>query len=143
MTSIAAALSKANEVLDAVTDDVGLPVNKSATVFLLTDGHENMRPVEEVYGELGRLRSHAALAPTIATVSFGMDADDELLLDIANEPSERQMRHLELAGVAHEIQQEPRKLFLRGHSEGEMTITQANAVRNFLNVLSETIERQG
>jgi Mg-chelatase subunit ChlD len=141
LTSIVAALSKAREVLDAVNEDVGLPTNKFATVFLLTDGHENMQSAQEVYEELGKLHSHG-LSPTMATVSFGMDTDEQLLLDIANEPSERQVRHLELAGVLGEIYQEPRKLFLRGHSDGEVTEAQAKAIRNFLNVLSMTIEQQ-
>jgi len=137
-TSIVAALAKAREVLDTVAQDSGLPEKKSATIFLLTDGRETIRTAQEVRDELGKLRPHA-LAPTIAVVSLGTDADDELLLDVASEPTERQVRHLELAGVLGLISQEPRKLFLKGHSGGDMTKQQAEVIRNFLNVLSQTI----
>lgn len=141
-TSIVSALSEAQKVLDAVSRDDGLPANKFATIFLLTDGQETVQTAKEVREELGKLRTHS-LSPTVAVVSFGLDADDALLVDIANEPTERQVRHLELQGVLGLISQEPRRLHLKGHSEGEVTKQQAEAIRNFLNILTETIAQQG
>ncbi len=138
-TSIVAALAKAREVLDAVHADEGLPADKKfATVFLLTDGQENMQTAQEVHEEIGKLRAHP-ISPVIAVVSFGIDADDALLLTVANEPTERQVQHLQVAGVLGLISQEPRKLFLKGHSGGTVTKDQAEAIRNFLNVLSDSI----
>lgn len=138
-TSIVAALAKAREVLDAAYVDEGLPADKKfATVFLLTDGQENIQTAQEVHEEIGKLRSHP-ISPVIAVVSFGIDADDALLLEVANEPTERQVRHLEVAGLLGEISQEPRKLFLKGHSGGTVTKDQAVVIRTFLNVLSDSI----
>ncbi len=137
-TSIVAALAKAREVLETAKADVGLPAGKAATVFLLTDGKENMQTAQEVHAEIGKLCAHP-ISPAIAVVSFGIDADDALLLEVASVPSDRQVAHLEKAGVLGEISQEPLKLFLKGHSEGEVTERQAKAIRNFLNILSKTI----
>jgi hypothetical protein len=63
----------------------------------------------------------------------------ELLVQIASESSERQQRHLKLAKVANQLEN-INKLFIDGNVGGEITKQKAEALRNFVYVLSVTIE---
>ena len=67
-----------------------------------------------------------------------MDADEILLQGIASKPSERQIRHLDIAGVLSELPDKD-KLFLQGHAKGgNITKKKIEAIRNFVETLSMT-----
>jgi hypothetical protein len=137
-TSIAGALEATVQILDEFNADMGMPDVKKVTVFLWTDGKETVKSQDEVRQQVAALRAHV-LAPTVAVICLGTDADVPLLLEVADEPSERQVRHLATAGVLDLISQTPRRLFLNGHAQGALTAQQAEAIRQFVNVLSQTI----
>jgi len=87
---------------------------------------------------VSELKAHR-LAPILATIAFGteQEMDKALLNEIASEASERQKRHLKIAGVASHLP-DPDKLYIDGHVGGEITRQKAEALRNFVYVLSAT-----
>jgi len=66
-TAIADALATVKEILKEFSADEGLPDDKKATIFLFTDGEENVRAKDDVVNEAADLKS-LSLSPTIATV---------------------------------------------------------------------------
>ncbi len=135
-TAIADALETVGSVLDDFTKDEGIPSQRHATVFLLTDGQENMRGADDVR-EAARIVTSNVIAPTLATISFGVDADEILLKEIASRPSERQIRHLDMAQVLSHLP-DVTKLFIQGHADGKISEEKAEALRSFVETLSET-----
>ena len=108
-----------------------------ATVFLFTDGQENVRGKDDVIQEAKKLLTYP-LSPVIATISFGSDADESLLMEIASKPNDRQIRHLDISGVLSELP-DTNKLYLQGHaSDGTITRRKIEAIRNFVETLSVT-----
>jgi hypothetical protein len=137
-TSIAGALRKAFEIIDKFHKDETLPQNKRITVFLFTDGAENIENDNAVKNVANQIKSHP-LSPILATVSFGTsgEVNKDLLKEIASESSERQRRHLKLAGVERHLE-DPGKLYLDESVGGGITKEKAEALRNFVYVLSKT-----
>ncbi|MFW9994643.1 MAG: vWA domain-containing protein [Candidatus Odinarchaeota archaeon] len=135
-TALADALHGVNDIVQTFNSDEGIPAQKNVTVFLFTDGHENVRTPEDVRSE-GKMLLTLDPTPIIATISVGMDADEKLLMEIASEPNDRQLRHLDLSGVLHHLPDQ-KKLFLQGHVEGTVSEEKAEALRNFVETLSET-----
>jgi len=135
-TAIADALAWSNDIIAEFGKDEGMPAQKHVTIFLLTDGMENVRSRDDVIAEAKSITSNI-LAPTIATISFGMDADEDLLKEIASPPSERQLRHLDMAQVLCHLPDE-KKLFIQGHADGKISEEKAEALRSFVETLSET-----
>ncbi|MHA1470287.1 MAG: vWA domain-containing protein, partial [Candidatus Asgardarchaeia archaeon] len=127
-TAIADALAKVNEIFDKFSEDEGIPEDKKATVFLFTDGQENIRGKDDVIQEAKKLLTYP-LSPVIATISFGSDADESLLMEIASKPNDRQIRHLDISGVLSELP-DTNKLYLQGHaSDGTITRRKIEAIR--------------
>ncbi len=149
-TSIIKAIDAVEQVLDLFQADIGLPSHKSVTIFLFTDGQENnlinnlvddsVNQKERCRNRVNTLRAHAT-CPTIATISLGTDADEELLKDIASPPNPNQIRHLDMAGVLGELLDQ-QKLFLRGNAQGLLTEKSAMAIRRFVDTLSTTSDQQ-
>jgi hypothetical protein len=137
-TSISKAAGAVRQVLDAFQNDViSMPESKAATIFLFSDGQENVTSKEDCQFQLESLRSHP-LTPTIAAISLGIDADEDLLRDVASEPSDDQLRHLDIAGVLRYLPKHPYKLFLQGTAQGEITEGLSKAIRRFVDTLSKT-----
>ena len=137
-TAIADAINKVTEVLNQFNKDEGIPSQKHATIFLLTDGQENVRSRDDVILEAKTITS-SALAPTLATISFGVDADENLLMEIASSPNERQIRHLDMAQVLNHLPND-KKLFIQGHANGNISQEKAEALRSFVETLSQTAQ---
>jgi Mg-chelatase subunit ChlD len=139
-TSIAGALRNAMEVMNDFIMDETLPRDKRATIFLFTDGAENIEDDNAVRQVANQIKEHTS-SPILATISFGTseEMNKELLVQIASESSERQQRHLKLAKVANQLEN-INKLFIDGNVGGEITKQKAEALRNFVYVLSVTIE---
>lgn len=142
-TSIACALGEAMNIIEKFEMDEGIPDKKHSTVFLFTDGREtdeNGQETDEnkikVEAAASSLKSYQS-CPSIATISFGMEADEELLKNIASGPNSMQKRKLDLARVLAQLPDE-NKLFIQGHSSGDVTLEKATALRNFVNILSNT-----
>ena len=149
LTCIACALEKANEILDDFNKGEGLPDRKYATIFLFTDGRENVKEKIDVKNAARKVRRHD-IKPTIATIALGTkeEVDPELLWEISSECNERQKRHMVHAKVLRYVeesnsrvrQNEELKLFLwaRDVHEAEITERFVEAMRQFVYVLSET-----
>lgn len=135
-TRLADTILEVRSILDEFDDDQGLPSQKRATVFLFTDGLETERGDDGVREEAQQLSAHI-LAPIIATISFGSDANEELLKEIASTPSERQKDHMDKAGLLIELP-DHNKLFIQGHSGNTITERKAKTIRNFVETLSKT-----
>lgn len=137
-TWIAGGLRKALEIIEEFERDESLPERKKVTVFLFTDGAENVEGKDAVRRYANEIKAHR-LAPILATVSFGteQETDKDLLKSIASEASDRQKRHLKIAGVISHLT-DPNRLFIDGHVGGEITKQKAEALRNFVYVLSAT-----
>ena len=134
-TAIADALAEVRTtVLSNFKAADDLPDKRYSTVFLFTDGKENVRRKEDVGVEAGKLKMGGA---KIATISFGSDADTELLESIASDLSEKQKMQLEFARVINHLPN-PEKMFIDGHAQGKITEEKAQAIRQFLDVLSRT-----
>ena len=133
-TAIAKTLDTTGSLLDSFESDETLPDDKYATVFLVTDGQENMGG--DVPKASSKLKGHL-IAPIIATVGIGADADESLLLETASETSERQLRHLGDYGLLKYMPDQS-KLYLRAHEAGRITEDTAEALRRFVYVLSAT-----
>ncbi|MBD3157567.1 MAG: VWA domain-containing protein [Candidatus Lokiarchaeota archaeon] len=137
-TAIADTLLKSRDLIDEFNGDDTLPNDKYATVFLITDGRETSQG--DVEGSASMLKGHS-VGPLLATVGVGKDADEDLLLKIASEPTPRQIRHLD---QHHLLQYMPNqdKLYLRAHEEGQITKKTAEALRRFVYVLSKTAKKE-
>ena len=134
-TAIADALEHTRTVaIKSFKDADGLPESRYFTVFLFTDGEENIRSKEDVKGEAAKLKMDGA---KLATISFGSDADSELLSGIASELFEQQKTQLEYAKVISHLPN-PAKMYVEGHAGGALTEEKAQAIRQFLDVLSRT-----
>jgi Mg-chelatase subunit ChlD len=139
-TGIAGALRKAMEIIDDFYKNEALPQNKRVTVFLFTDGAENVESEYAVREVANQIKAHPS-SPILATASFGTSGEMNkgLLIQVASESSERQKRHLKLAKVAEQLE-DLNKLFIDGNVGGEITKQKAEALRNFVYVLSVTKE---
>jgi len=135
-TAIADALKETSNLLDKFNEDEGIPSIKHATVLLFTDGNEVIKTSNDVINEAQNLISHI-ISPSIATISFGSDADEHLLESIATQPNERQIQHLRNANVYHHLKNR-QKLFLVGHESGKISEEKVIAIRNFIETLSKT-----
>ncbi|MFW9994641.1 MAG: vWA domain-containing protein [Candidatus Odinarchaeota archaeon] len=141
-TSISHAISAARQILDEFAADEGMPDDKNATILLFTDGMETDKlgdPTtgDEVRKEAMSLISHP-VSPSLATISFGLDADEELLTMIATKPNQRQKDHLRNARVYRHLPNKD-KLFLVGHDSGIVTKEKVETIRNFIEILSMTV----
>ena len=148
MTSIADALEAARDIIkDYINDDM-LPDEKYVTVFLFTDGRETKRDPSDVASAAERLsvataEELRALNPrnrlSIASIAMGLDADRETLRDIASYLREVQRKVLEERGLL-EIVDPPyhEKMFIEAPRDGRLTREWEEAVRRFVERLSET-----
>jgi len=82
-TALADTFTSVHDVINAFNQDEGIPAQKNVTIFLFTDGHENIKTPDDVRTEAKTLLT-SELTPIIATVSVGMDADESLLMEIAS-----------------------------------------------------------
>lgn len=134
MTAIAATLENALEILEKFDKDQTLPPQKLSTVFLITDGQETSGG--DVRNAASRLKGNR-IAPMLATVGIGDDVDEQLLLDIASEPTPRQLKHLDNHQLLDYIPDKSH-LYLRAHEKGRITKNTAEALRRYVQVLSES-----
>ena len=136
-TSIVNALSEVTEVFDDYLASTELPAEKKATIFLFTDGQENVGTKNDVIKKAMEIITYD-LSPILATISFGADADEELLKEIACPPSDKQLRHLDMAGVLDDLP-DRNKLFVQGKGVGPtLTNRKVEAIRMFVETLSKT-----
>jgi von Willebrand factor type A domain len=135
-------IKEAVNVINSFHDDEGMPADKAATVFLFTDGKHNeslgrdvaAREVAEAIGELRASR----ISPTIAAISFGSDADKDLLLKISSEATEKQKKRLDNENMLDYIIEN--HLLVEGHVNDQITRTKAEVIRNFVITLSATVK---
>jgi len=139
-TAISSALDKAATLLDDFQKDQTLPPTKLSTVFLITDGHETVKHNKDVENSAGKLKGHP-IAPILASVGVGKDVDEALLSGISSEPTPRQLRHLEYSKLVQFMPKKD-KLYLRAHEQGRITKQTAEALRNFVYVLSKTAKKE-
>ena len=151
LTCIACALEKAEDILNEFKEGEGLPETKYATIFLFTDGQENVRTKDAVKSIARKLKAHE-IGPLIATIALGTEEelDPELLWEISSESNDRQRRHLDNADVlkyvkdsnsrVKDVSEEDLRLFLWAREEqgSEITKELSEAMRQFVIVLSES-----
>ncbi len=150
LTCIACALEKAEGILNEFKEAEGLPETKYATIFLFTDGKENVRTSDAVKSIARKLKAHE-IGPLIATVALGTEeeVDPTLLWEISSGIDDRQRRHLENADVLKYVKdsnsrvkdsEEDMRLFLWAREEHGSEITKefAEAMRQFVIVLSKS-----
>ncbi|MEQ9714976.1 MAG: vWA domain-containing protein [Candidatus Asgardarchaeum sp.] len=135
-TAIGYALREAMKVLDHFMKDEGIPDVKSSTIFLFTDGRENLISHDNLIAIANQLKSHI-IAPSLATISLGKDADKNTLIEIASNPNDRQLRHLDMANLIDFLERKD-KLFLEGHEGDKFTRKRVEILRNFVETLSTT-----
>ncbi|MCK4241470.1 MAG: VWA domain-containing protein [Candidatus Atribacteria bacterium] len=149
LACIVCALEKVADILNEFKEGEGLPETKYATLFLFTDGQENVRSKDAVNSIAKKFRAHE-IGPLIATIALGTEeeVDPELLWDISSEITEGQRRHLEHTGVLkllkdsnsrvkEEVSEEDLRLFLwaREEHKSEITTEFVEAMRNFVVIL--------
>ena len=140
-TAIAKALRKCTEIFEEFINDETLPDEKYCTVFLFTDGNDDVSGDNAVRNAAKDLKKHLqdiSNEPNLATIAFGSKADESLLQEIASSLSERQKRHLFHALVLNQLPNKE-KMFIRGHSQGLMTQDIVESLKRFVWVLSTTI----
>lgn len=138
-TAIAKGLRAADSIIDRYSNDPGIPANNTATVFLLTDGLEETETPDDVRRAASELAAKVRpnMRISLATISFGDDADEDLLREIAGVPSDQQKQMLESAGVLQHLP-DPDKLFLQGHVDGTATKEKVEAIRTFVDTVSQS-----
>jgi hypothetical protein len=139
-TDLVAPLKEAAAIMRAFKADQGMPEKKSVTLFLFTDGKHNESLERDVAGRqviaaMDELRS-VDLKLSIATISFGVDADKELLLNLASPISTDQADQLENHGIIDMII--GNRLFTEGHVNNQVTSDRVEVIRNFVETLSKT-----
>ncbi|MCS7243278.1 MAG: VWA domain-containing protein [Candidatus Calescibacterium sp.] len=136
-TSIANALNETSKIIDEFNRDIGLPDEKHITVFLFTDGNENIKTTKDVINEALKIKS---MGVTICCISLGNDCDEKLLVEISSVASLRQVKRMDLANMLDFLTKEHEnyKLFLKGHVDGKISKSISEAIRSFMNILSET-----
>lgn len=139
-TAIAGVLRKSKDIIDKFELDESMPTDKNVTLFLFTDGEETIESKQAVEEAASKIKACVS-SPSIATISFGDKADEDLLKKIASGPNERQKRHLDMAGVLQHLS-DSNKLFLQGHVGGEITQRKAEVLKNFVVTLTETQEKE-
>lgn len=135
-------IKEALNIINAFRQDEGMPADKAATVFLFTDGKhlEGMSreaASRQVMDAVGELRA-SLLSPTIAAISFGADAEKDLLLRISSQATEKQKMRLDNANLLDYIIEG--HLFLEGHVNDAITRSKAEVIRNFVVTLSATVK---
>ncbi|MCK4241471.1 MAG: VWA domain-containing protein [Candidatus Atribacteria bacterium] len=152
LTCIACALEKAEGILNEFNEGEGLPEEKCATMFLFTDGQENVRTPDEVKNIARKFKAHAT-GPSVATIALGTkkEIDPQLLWDISSGSTAQQRRHLDNADVLKYVKdsnsrveesEEDMRLFLWAREEhGSITKELSEAMRQFVIVLSQSSAR--
>ena len=148
MTAIADALDAAASVVEKYINHVTLPPEKYGTVFLFSDGRETKRSVDDVVTAAEKITMDLAEKLRslnernrigLATIALGKDADRETLRDIATYLREAQRKVLEERGLLALV--DPpyhEKMFIDSPSENRITREWEEAVRRFVERLSET-----
>ena len=148
MTAMADALEAAGSIIEAYMADDSLPNEKYVSIFLFTDGKETKRSPDDVARVAERLNTDVlkrlqAINPrnrlSIATIAMGLDADRELLRDIASYLRESQRKVLEERGLI-DIVDPPyhEKMFIDAPRDDKISKEWEEAVRRFVERLSET-----
>lgn len=138
MTNITSPFEEVEKILSEFLDAPDVPDGASATIFLFTDGNDNCQGSDAVESQVNKIRTRfIEIAPTIATISFGKNADADLLFNIASDIDQRATSALENAGLTDLIEND--RLFLEGTSENTLTSDKAEAIRLFVNTLSSTV----
>ena len=139
-TCIAGAINEARKIVEAFRNHPDIPEERHITMFLFSDGQENCQSREDVIRAASDFKSFTE-APTIATISFGADADNDLLIEIASYGNEQQLQALENANLLQYLFQDERgfKFFIEGHIQGEITKEKLETMRRFLDVLSQSV----
>lgn len=147
-TAMADALEAAAKVVEKYIEDNDLPEEKYVTIYLFTDGKETKRSIEDVinaadkiHGELAeRLRALKEVNRIgLATIALGKDADQETLRAIASFLRDAQRKVLAERDLL-EIVDPPyhEKMFITAPKDDKMTKKWEEAVRRFVERLSET-----
>lgn len=133
-TAIGKALREARAVFVEFLADQELPVDKSATVLLFSDGGENEESTEKVLEAMQALR--VGRPCTLASISLGLKADEKLLQELASNPNAQQKNAFMNSAVLADLPN-PDKLFLVGHVDGELTAVKASQIREFVDLTSQ------
>jgi len=135
-TAIADALNEAHKILIRFNSDIGMPTNKHSTIFIFTDGKENIKTEDDIKRIVGTMKATPP-EPAFATVSFGIDANVELLKSISSQANETQIRHMKMNRVASHLEN-PNILYVKGHVDDKITNEISEVIRNFVEILSKT-----
>jgi uncharacterized protein YegL len=134
-TALAHSITEAGSVIQQFFKREDMPFIKShSTMFLFTDGVENTggnvmaarQKLEELVG---------ADKFSLATISFGSDADNKLLMEIASEITKDQRNSLINNNLLDKMEN-PNKLFLVGDVGGGLTQEKASIIRRFVYTLT-------
>lgn len=81
-------------IINEYLNGPNLPAEKYPFIFLFTDGIETVHDIEHVKSQTSALKTHLAklAVGNLATIAFGLDADEALLREIAGELREETQR---------------------------------------------------
>lgn len=136
-TAIADALLATEEMITQFLDEKALPKIKKVTIFLFTDGCETIKQNKDVIEAQKKLDNNYGDMLQIATISFGTDADEDLLKTIASKPRPEQIRALNNSGLI-KLLPDKNTLFVEGHIDDKISDDKIEAIREFVFTISET-----
>ena len=138
--SIVNALRDCIDIHERFMLDNTLPDEKFCTVFLFTDGKDDVNNHAAISSAASELKNHYrdwSRQPNLATISIGSNADDALLEEIASELSERQKRHMSHAQVMEFLPNED-KMFISENIKGASCDRISEVLKQFVWVLSRS-----
>jgi len=147
-TSITRAFESAKILLDEFYEAKAkniLPEETPVTIFLFSDGQETMTSRDDCIKQINNILTHP-LGPSLATISFGNQADIDLLREVASEAQEKHELAIyldpKLSKYMENEQGEVKKLFLRGTDKNILTEDLYTIVRRFVDTLSQSTPKR-
>lgn len=135
-TNITQALKFTLKTIEQFIKDPNHSDDKHATVILLTDGHDNNSSKESVREAASQLVA-TPICPNLATIAFGNEADHTILKEIATTPTDDQRYAFKKHELDHHIHD---TLFLDVTRDEKISQDSITIIRNFMNVLSDTVK---
>lgn len=135
-TDLVGAISRAHDVVEQFATASELSSNKVGTVLLFTDGEHTARTAETPDIAAQRLKGHV-LTPTFGCVRFGGGDGGGVLARIASTMNPEQERSFDKNGMLGRFSN--KVLYLDVTDNQQFSDDAQNLIRNFINVLSQTV----
>jgi len=149
ITDIKKAIERASEILNEFYEDDDLAPEKHCTLILFSDGkhfeheiNEENRIEELINLDLAVKRfKSVSIAPRVACVSLGTDAEINTLIGISTEPDGDQLRSLDKNRLLEYLKKDNKdiyKLCIVGHNDDNIGMKEVDVIRRFLIIGTKT-----